>query len=130
MQKNGSSACWTKGKRQLLFTPEEVVGLIDDESFEVMLDSESDDESEQVGDYCDADGQEALVFCELLCQSSQTIIELLQDGPPLDAVGRDSILLDMNDSKPTINQLHWYIGYWAFMYMSSQVWYRCSWLWA
>ena len=89
-----------KGKRQLLFTSEEVVGLIDDESFDVMLDSESDDEFEQVGDYCDVDGQEALVSCELLCPSSQTIIELLQDGPPLDAAGRDSILLNMDDGKP------------------------------
>ena len=35
-----------KGKRQLLFTPEKVVGLIDDEFFDVMLDSESDDEFE------------------------------------------------------------------------------------
>ena len=72
-----------------------------------MLDSESDVEFEHIGDYCDVDGQEALRPClvnSCVHRVKLSVIELLQDGPPLDASERDSILLDMDDGKPTTNQ--------------------------
>ena len=109
IKKNGSRTCWIKASAQ--FTQEEVTCFIDNESLEVQISdkihSEREDEFKQVGDDYDVDGQEALESRELLCPSSQTVIKLLQDGPPLDVAERNSIIFYTDDDKPTINQCHY-----------------------